>query len=80
MTHGHELKGENVDGRQCAGRKGIKGGKWGNCNSIINKIYDKKGKKKKIISYLNFMCVQIAVAVICSFFLLNIKMFVFLLM
>ena len=31
-THGHELKGEN------AGWRGIKGGKWDNCNSIINKI------------------------------------------
>ena len=26
MTHGHELKGENVGGRGCAGRRGIKGG------------------------------------------------------
>ena len=35
MTHGHELKGENVGARQ----RGIKGGKWDNYNSIINKIY-----------------------------------------
>ena len=32
-THGHELKGEN------AGWRGIKGGKWDNCDSISNKIY-----------------------------------------
>ena len=39
MTHGHELKGKNAGGRGCARRRGIKGGKWDNCNSIINKIY-----------------------------------------
>ena len=39
MTHGHELKvggmrvGGGVRGRE------INGGKWNNCNSIINKIY-----------------------------------------
>ena len=26
MTHGHELKGGNVDGRGCAGQRGKKGG------------------------------------------------------
>ena len=59
-THGHELKGENVGGRGCPGQRGIKGGKWDNCNSIINKIYlknkkIKKEKKKKSLSsfYLN---------------------------
>ena len=36
MTHGHELKVGNVGGR---GFLGMKGGKWDNCNSIINKIY-----------------------------------------
>ena len=25
--------------RGCAGRRGVKGGKWGNYDSIINKIY-----------------------------------------
>ena len=39
MTHGHELKGVNVGGRRCVGQRGIKGGKWDNCNSIISKIY-----------------------------------------
>ena len=39
MTHGHELKGENVGGRGCAGWRGKRGEKWDNCNSIINKIY-----------------------------------------
>ena len=42
MTHGHELKGGNVGGRGYAGRRGVKGGKRNNCNSIINKIYIKK--------------------------------------
>ena len=37
MTHGHEVKGGNVGGRGCAGWREIKGGKWDNCNSIINK-------------------------------------------
>ena len=44
MTHGHELKGENMGGRQCAGWRGIKGGKWDNCSSMINKIYFKNFK------------------------------------
>ena len=39
MTHGHELKGGNAGGRWCTGWRGIKGGKWDNGNSIINKIY-----------------------------------------
>ena len=39
MTHGHELKRGNVGGMGCAGQRRIEGGKWGNCNSIINKIY-----------------------------------------
>ena len=30
MTHGHELKRGNVDGRGCAGWRGIEGGKWDN--------------------------------------------------
>ena len=39
MTHGHELEEGYAGGRGCAGQRGIKGGKWDNCNSIINKIY-----------------------------------------
>ena len=40
-----------------AGQRGIKGReKWDNCNSIINKIYFKKGKNKvnpqKLIEHL----------------------------
>ena len=38
MTHGHELKGGNVGGSGCAGRREIEGGN-GTTNSIINKIY-----------------------------------------
>ena len=47
MTNGHELKGGNAGGRGCAGQRGIKGGKWDNSNSIINKMYLKKEKTKK---------------------------------
>ena len=39
MTCGHELRWENVGGRAYAGWRGIKRGNWGNCNSIINKMY-----------------------------------------
>ena len=43
MTHGHELKGGNVEGRGWAGWSGMKWGKWDSCNSIINKyIFLKK--------------------------------------
>ena len=43
-THGHELRWgvQNVGGKGCAGLRGIKGGKWDNCNSIVNKMYFKK--------------------------------------
>ena len=44
MTHGHELRLGNVGGWGCAGQRGIKWGKWDNCNSIINKIYLKVNK------------------------------------
>ena len=39
MTHGRELKVGHAGGRGYAGQRGIKGRKWYNCNSIINKIY-----------------------------------------
>ena len=42
MTHGHELKWGSAGGRGCTGWRGIKGGKWDNCNGIISKIYFKK--------------------------------------
>ena len=35
-------RGGNVGGRRCAGQRGVKGGKWDNCNSIINKYIKKK--------------------------------------
>ena len=38
MTHGPELKG----GGMWVGGGGSEGGKWDNCNSIVNKIYFKK--------------------------------------
>ena len=47
-THGHEPRRRNMGGRECAGRRGVEGGKWHNCNSIINKIYLKNKKLKKI--------------------------------
>ena len=39
MTHGQELRGWNAGGMGGAGQRGIKQGKWDNCNSLINKIY-----------------------------------------
>ena len=37
-------RGGNVGGSGWAGRRGVKGGKWDNCNSMINKIHLKKEK------------------------------------
>ena len=51
MTHGHELYGGNVGGRGCAGWSGVKGGKWDNCNSIINKMY-LKIKINKVVKFI----------------------------
>ena len=42
MTHGHELWGGNVGGRGVGGMEWSGGGKWDNCNSIINKYIKKK--------------------------------------
>ena len=40
MTHRHELRWGNDDGRWGTGWRGIKGRQKGdNCNSIISKIY-----------------------------------------
>ena len=50
MTHGHELKGGNAGGRGCAGWRGPKGGKWDNCNSIINKIHLKNKNKNVFVT------------------------------
>ena len=50
MTHGHELKWGNEGGKGYAGQRAIKGGKWDNCNSIINKIY----LKNKRNTFQNF--------------------------
>ena len=46
-SHGHELKVEKASGRGCAGWREIKGGKWDNCNSIINKIYFLKNRASR---------------------------------
>ena len=45
MTHGHELRGrEYAGGREGAEQRVIKGRTiWNTYNSIINKIYYKKG-------------------------------------
>ena len=77
MTHGHELKGGDVGGRGCAGQRGIKGGKWDNCNSIINKYILKRYKhhcKKEEMKYfevfhvVNFFycCSSIVVSIFFS--------------
>ena len=39
MTHGHELRGKGSGWEVGYRAEGNKGGKWDNCNSIINKIY-----------------------------------------
>ena len=44
MTQGHELQGGNVGGSGWAGWSGVRGGKWDNCNSIINKYIKKTNK------------------------------------
>ena len=41
MICGHELRLGDAGGRGVAGHRGIKGEKWDNCNSIINKIKNK---------------------------------------
>ena len=41
ITHRHELKRGNREG-VCRAEGNRGGGKWDNCNSIINKIYFKK--------------------------------------
>ena len=46
-THGHELRGGEFGWEGGAGWRGLKGNKWGNCNSIINTIYFFKKAKNK---------------------------------
>ena len=46
MIQGHELKGGIDRGNQGTRWKGAKGENWDNCNSIINKTYLKKERKK----------------------------------
>ena len=41
-------RGRNVGGRGWAGWSGVKGGKWDNCNSIINKYVLKKRKNLQL--------------------------------
>ena len=52
MTHGHELRGGGNGGwRWGAWQRGIKRRKkWGNCNSIIHKIYFKNKYVEFIIA------------------------------
>ena len=47
MTHGHELRGGLLEERDYW-VEGDKGGKWDNCNSIINKIYFLKNRLKMV--------------------------------
>ena len=46
MAHGHELSWGNAGGMDGTGQRGIK---WDNCNSIINKMYFLKKKKRLAI-------------------------------
>ena len=64
-THGHELKGRNAGGRVCVRWRGIKGGKWDNCSSIINKIYFLKIKKIKAPHSLS-LCVPLPSHILIS--------------
>ena len=53
MTPGHELRVGNAGGRGDTEQRGIKGRKkWDNCDSIIYKIYFKKGKMQKLLRKL----------------------------
>ena len=49
--------GGNVGGRGCAGWSEVKGGKWDNCNSIINKYI----KKESILisEFLGEQCIHV---------------------
>ena len=47
-THGYELRGKGTLEERGAGWRGIKGKKWDNHNSVINKIYLKIKNKIKI--------------------------------
>ena len=42
-------RGGDVGGRGWTGWSGVKGGKWDNCNSIINKYILKKRKERCIV-------------------------------
>ena len=46
------MGGGSVGGRGCAGQRGVKRGKWDNCNSIINKIYLKRKTRISIDNLL----------------------------
>ena len=51
MTHGHELSGGNVGGRGVGRMEWSEGGgKWDNCNSIINKYIKKIEKVTESLS------------------------------
>ena len=41
-----------MGGRGCTGWSGVKGRKWDNCNSIINKIYFKKVTGLIVLTHL----------------------------
>ena len=63
MTHGYELSGGNVGRTGWAGWSGVKGRKWDNCNSIINKYIFKncqgrpfKQSSLRQIRYFLFLC------------------------
>ena len=51
MTHGHELWGGMWEGGSGQNRVEGKGGKWDNCNSIINKNIFKKLEVREYVTY-----------------------------
>ena len=58
MTHGHELWGGGVYGREGVCRmEWSEVGKWANCNSVINKYIFKRFTSKK--NYLPYLTKQV---------------------
>ena len=50
--YGLKIKGGGKWGEGVCRQRGIKRGKWDNCNSIINKIYQRKEKQTNNIKLL----------------------------
>ena len=51
-------RGGMWEGGGWAGWSGVRGGKWDNCNSIINK-YIKKKKKRRVLWFLSWLTLRL---------------------